>query len=50
MDNTDLKTKLRAKISVTKMSRLPKVIKEEKIEKIKTQFTDILSTMNTTPK
>ena len=50
MDNTDLRTKLRAKISVNKMSRLPKGIKEEKIEKIKTQFSDILSNMSTTTK
>ena len=38
----DLKARLRAKVEMSKISRLPKDIKEEKIEKLKATVTTAL--------
>jgi hypothetical protein len=46
MEKEDLRAKLRAKISLNKMGRLPKEHKEQKIEELKTKFADIMKNMN----
>ena len=46
MEKEDLKAKLRAKISLNKMGRLPKENKDQKVEELKTKFTEIMKNMN----
>jgi hypothetical protein len=46
MEKEDLRAKLRAKISLNKMGRLPKEIKEQKVEELKTKFADIMKNIN----
>ena len=43
VDKEDLKARLRAKLEMSKISRLPKDIKEEKIEKLKSTVMNALT-------